>query len=69
MTSISADQPVVRETPVAVHAAGRDRPLIVEMHRHYVRYRVKGTRQFYDVPHLAGFHLGAKLAAREHEGE
>jgi len=41
------DKSVVRETS----ATFKDRAVVVEIHPDFVRYRLKGTQQKWDIPH------------------
>ena len=59
MTTI--DRPVRRET----YARVQGRPLMIELSRHVVTVRRKGTRLRYTVPIEALWSVGAKIARRE----
>lgn len=52
--------PLKRETWVT----DRRRPIVAELMPFYLRMRVKGTREFYDVDWAAVLDLGRKLDAR-----
>jgi hypothetical protein len=60
MTRTTA-RPVVRETLTTE----RGRPLIVALHAHTIALRVKGTREWFNVPYDAVFDLARKLVARQ----
>jgi hypothetical protein len=61
MTKLKPEQSLIRETA----AQERLRPLVVELHPHYLAIRVKGTHERVTVNYGAVLDLGRKLDARE----
>jgi hypothetical protein len=65
MTKTTEARPVIRETP----ASHQHRPLIIELHPHFVRMRQKGTRIGYLIDYHQIWKIGAENEWRRRQAE